>query len=88
MQVYLSEEQSNELKSYIFDITKESIEEAKKLAGLDRPFLNQKEMAEWIGISVNTLKKLESQGLPCSKVKGGIFYSKEEVNKWLLSHQK
>lgn len=88
MQVYLSEEQSNELKRYIFDITKQSIEEAKKNAGLDKPFLKQKYMAEFLGISVNSLKKLEIEGLPSVTLDGLKLYSKEEITKWMLGHQK
>ena len=88
MQVYLSEEQSSELKSYIYGITKESIEVAQKNAGLDKPFLKQKYMAEFLGISVNSLKKLELEGLPSITLDGLKLYSKEDVSKWILSHQK
>lgn len=37
--VLLDQEQTASLKQYIFEITKESISEAKKVAGLDKPFL-------------------------------------------------
>lgn len=89
MQVQLNEEQSNSLKQYIYQITQEGIEEARRSAGLDKPFLKQKYCAEWLGISVNTLKKMESQqGLPSITIDGIVMYSKDEVSKWLLSHQK
>lgn len=88
VQVFLSEEQSSELKSFIYGITKESIEEARKSAGLDKPFLKQKYMAEYLGISVNSLKKLEIEGLPSVTLDGLKLYSKEDVSKWILSHQK
>lgn len=88
IQVFLSEEQSSELKSFIYGITKESIEEARKSVGLDKPFLKQKYMAEYLGISVNSLKKLEVEGLPSVTLDGLKLYSKEDVSKWILSHQK
>lgn len=88
MQVTLNEEQSNSLKQYIYQITQEGIEEARRNAGLDKPFLKQKYCAEWLGISVNTLKKMESQGLPSITIDGIVMYSKDEVSKWILSHQK
>lgn len=88
MQVYLSEEQSIELKKYIFELTRESIEQAQKNAGLDKPFLKQNRMSDFLGISVNTLKKLEDEGLPSITLDGLKLYSKEEVSKWILSHQK
>lgn len=88
MQVSLSEEQTVSLKRYIFEITKETIEEVRKSAGLDKPFLKQKYAAEYLGISVNTLKSLERQGLPSITIDGLKLYSKEEMNKFLLSKQK
>lgn len=88
IQVTLSDEQSAELKQYIFSITKDSIEEAKRVAGLDKPFLKQNEMAKYLGISVNTLKKLERMGLKSITIDGLKLYSKEEAAKFLLKHQK
>lgn len=88
LQVFLSEEQTESLKRYIFEVTKESIAEAKRVAGLDRPILKQKYAAEFLGISVNTLKSLEAQGLPSITIDGLKMYSKEEMVKWMLSKQK
>lgn len=88
IQVTLSDEQSASLKEFIYSITKESIEEAKRVAGLDKPFLKQIEMARYLGVSVNTLKKLESMGLPSIIIDGLKLYSKEEAVKFLLSKQK
>lgn len=89
IQVMLSEEQTESLKMFVFDLTKEAISEAKHMAGMDKPFLKQGEMAKWLGISVNTLKKLEVQeGLPSVTIDGLKLYSKEEVTKFLLSKQK
>lgn len=87
MNVYLSSQQSEDLKKYIYMITKESITAAKEDAQLDRPFLKQRYMAEYLGISVNTLKKLERDGLPSITLDGLKLYSKEDVKKWILSHQ-
>lgn len=88
MNVYLSSKQSEDLKKYIYMITEESITAAKEDAQLDRPFLKQRYMAEYLGISVNTLKKLERDGLPSITLDGLKLYSKEDVKEWILSHQK
>lgn len=88
IQVYLSEEQSKDLKQYIYTIAKEGIEEAKRNANLDQPLLKQKYMAEYLGISVNSLKKLELEGLPSVTLDGLKLYSKDEAVKWILGHQK
>ncbi|MDT2638652.1 DNA-binding protein [Enterococcus dongliensis] len=88
LQVMLSDEQAASLKQYVFELTKESIAEAKKVAGLDKPFLKQNEMAKYLGISVNSLRKLESYGLKTIAIDGLRLYSKEEAVKFLLEHQK
>lgn len=88
LQVVLSEEQAASLKKYVFELTKESIAEAKRVAGLDKPFLKQGEMSKYLGISVNSLKKLETYGLPSVAIDGLRLYSKEEAIKFLLEYQK
>ncbi|WP_311907141.1 hypothetical protein [Carnobacterium divergens] len=45
-------------------------------------------MANHIGISVNTLKKLERMGLKSITIDGLKLYSKEGTAKFLLKHQK
>ena len=87
-QVMLDEQQSNELKKYIFEITREAVEKATKDIGANKDFLNQREMADWIGVSVNTLKAYVREGLPIIILGGRNFYSKCEVSKFLLGKQK
>ncbi|AIM25779.1 hypothetical protein QQG09_09475 [Melissococcus plutonius] len=87
IQVMLTDEQSASLKEYIFNITKESIKEARQDSGLDKPFLKQGMMAKYLGISVNTLKKLETYGLKSVTIDGLKLYSKEETIKFLLQYQ-
>ena len=55
--------------------------------GGGKPFLKQKEMAAYLGISVNTLKKLEKLGLSSVIIDGLHLYSKEEAVKFLLQRQ-
>ncbi|WP_119904681.1 hypothetical protein [Brochothrix thermosphacta] len=88
MEVMLNEEQTTHLKQYIYTVATSGIEEARCHTGLDKPFLKQKNMAEWFDISVNTLKQWERNGLPTIHIEGIKLYSKDEVSKWVLSHQK
>ncbi|QCI86637.1 helix-turn-helix domain-containing protein [Vagococcus zengguangii] len=44
-------------------------------------------MANWLGISVNTLKTYVQKGLPIIIIGGRNFYSKKEVSKFLLRQQ-
>ena len=87
-QVMLSDEQAASLKEYVFEITKEAMAEAKNVANVDKDFLKKGEMAKWLGISYNSLSKLESMGLPVIQIDGLIFFSKEETKNWLMNHQK
>ncbi|MGO2267072.1 MAG: hypothetical protein ACTH54_09530 [Vagococcus salmoninarum] len=87
MQVLLTEEQAASLKQYVFEITKNGIDEARKSANLDKPFLKQKYCAEWLGISVNTLKTWERQGLPSIMIDGVKLFSKKDTTKWVMKHQ-
>lgn len=88
MQVYLNDDQAQELKGYIFEITREGIEEARKQVGLDKPFLKQKYMAEWLGLSVNSFKKLVDElNIPSTTVDGITLYDKEQVKKIILQNQ-
>ena len=88
LQVMLSEEQSDELQRYIYNLTNEAVNKAIHSAGSDKDFLNQKEMSDWVGVSVNTLKAYVREGLPIIVMGGRNLYSKKEVSKFLLSKQK
>lgn len=89
MQVFLSEEQTNALRSYIYEITKESIEEAKRNVGLDQDILKQKHCADAFNVSVNTFKSWIAQGAPEIRLDSGmVLYSKSAITQWLLEHQK
>ncbi|WP_081313986.1 hypothetical protein [Brochothrix thermosphacta] len=88
MEVMLNEEQTAHLKQYIYTVATSGIEEARRHTGLDKPFLKQKQMAVWLDVSVVTLNKWERNGLPTIHIEGIKLYSKDEVSKWVLSHQK
>ncbi|WP_249338866.1 helix-turn-helix domain-containing protein [Vagococcus zengguangii] len=83
----LDEKQSQDLQQYIYELTNEAVKKAVKDAGSDKEFLSQKEMALWLGISVNTLKTYVQKGLPIIVIGGRNFYSKKEVSKFLLRQQ-
>lgn len=87
-QVLLDEKQSKELQKYIYELTNEAINRAIHDAGADKDFLNQREMGDWLGVSVNTLKNYVKEGLPIIIMGGRNFYSKNEVSKFMLLRQK
>ncbi len=87
-QVLLDDKQSKELQQYIFSLAQESISKAVQNVGLDKDFLNQKEMSDWLGVSPNTLKIYVREGMPIIIMGGRKFYSKREVTKFMLSKQR
>ena len=87
MQVKL-DDQTGSLKKYIYSLLMNVINEVRRHAGIDKPFLKQKHMAVWLDVSVVTLIKWERNGLPTIHIEGVKLYSKDEVSKWVLSHQK
>ncbi|BDP56009.1 hypothetical protein EfmJHP36_04880 [Enterococcus faecium] len=46
--VMLDKQQTNQLKNYVFEMTKEAIDQARIDTGLERPFLKGKEMAKYL----------------------------------------
>lgn len=85
--VILDQEQTKNLKNYVFEITKEAIDQARLDTGLETPFLKGKQMSQYLNVSYGTFLKFKRLGLPVIKVDSIELYSKEEVKKWLLSHQ-
>ena len=85
--VMLDKQQTNQLKNYVFEMTKEAIDHARIDTGLERPFLKGKEMAKYLNVSYTTFLKFKRMGLPVILLEKMELFSKEECKKWILSHQ-
>jgi len=46
-------------------------------------FINKKELAEILHISVVTIDRLRKKGLPCHKIGSKVVFDYEEVEKWI-----
>ncbi|EGO7562337.1 hypothetical protein IGK80_001908 [Enterococcus sp. DIV0609] len=86
-QVLLNEKQTKELQKFVYDLTNEAIKKAIHDVSSDKDFLNQREMSDWLGVSINTLKNYVKEGLPIIVIGGRNFYSKSEVSKFMLQRQ-
>lgn len=49
--------------------------------------MNQKQMANFLGVSENTLKKLVSYGMPVQRLKNRREYRSEEVISWMMQYE-
>lgn len=85
--VMLDKQQTNQLKKYVFEMTKEAIDQARIDSGLERPFLKGKEMAKYLNVSYTTFLKFKKMGLPIILLEKMELFSKEECKKWILGHQ-
>lgn len=89
MKVILTEEDSKELRKYIYQITIEEIQRAKEDAILSKRMLNQTEIAEYFGVSSSTIREWEGLGLPHGSMgPKSKFYDKEECRLWVLSQKR
>lgn len=50
---------------------------------IDKPYMNKKEAAEYIGVSFNTFRKFERMGLPIIEVDGILLVKKEDIDEFL-----
>lgn len=87
-QVMLSNEQSETLQKFIYELASSAVEQVRKEAGLQKEWLRKGEMAEFIGIARTTLDSWIDAGLKISIVNGVTLISKKEVTRFLIDHQK
>lgn len=63
------------------NLAREAIEKVQN--GSYRPYMNKKEAAQYIGISINTFQKLVKMGLPIIEVDGTKIVSKKDIDDFL-----
>lgn len=86
MQVMLTENDSNELRSFIYQLVTEEIQKARKDVGVEKRILKQTEIAKYFGVSTTTIREWEMQGMPFSMMGERMkFYDKEACRVWLMS---
>lgn len=83
--VILGDEQSEELRKFIYELALSEIKAARNDAGLDR-MLNQTEIAEFVGCSASNIREYEKMGLPFGQIRGRKFYDKSLVKEWILNN--
>lgn len=51
--------------------------------GVQKPYMNKKEAAQYIGVSFNTLQKFIDNGMPVIKVDSVMLLSKKDIDEFL-----
>lgn len=89
VKILLADDQESEFKKYLYQLTLDVLNQARKDLHMDRDLLNKKEMASWLGISQVKLDELIREGMPISILGERTFFlSKQEVRNWILTHNK
>ncbi len=87
MKVLFDEAAQMQIRSAIYEMLTEEINRVREDAGLSRPILNQKQAANYLGVSIATFRKLIIAGMPRIIIGNTVLYSKESIYKWLLSYE-
>lgn len=85
--VKLDPEFTNSYKQLLTGLAQETIEEVKQGIYV-KEYMNKKEAAEYIGISFNTLKKLEKEGLGVIDAGGVQLIRKKDIDLFLEERKK
>lgn len=83
----LDSEFLGEYKALLTDLAKQTIEEVKQ-GYSQKEYMNKKEAGEYIGISFNTLKKFEKEGLEVINVSGIQLIKRIDIDKFLAERKK
>lgn len=83
----LDSEFLGEYKLLLINLAKETIEEVKS-GYSQKEYMNKKEAAEYIGISFNTLKKFEREGLKIINVDGVQLIKRNDIDEFLDARKK
>ena len=86
-QIVLDQAQKEELGKDIYTTVTDAINKARKEEQHTKPYLNKKEMCEWLGISYATLAKFIAHGLPVANIDGIKLIGKETAINFLKEHE-
>lgn len=89
MEILLSNEQQSSLEKNVYELLSHSINKAREDSGINqKQYMRKKELCLYLSMSNNTVDKLILDGLPQINVRGLIRYSKDQVDKFMLEHNK
>ena len=81
----------NDFKRWIKEALKEFFQEAVVLGNEDKAsedvFLNRKEIANFLRVSLVTLNDWVNRGLPSHKQRGRVYFDKNEVKEYIKNHK-
>lgn len=82
--VLLSGEQAQEIQERVYKLVTDSVETAKRDAGVSQKWLRKGQAAEYAGVSPNTYTLWVKQGLPCHVIHGVTLFAKADIDFYIL----
>lgn len=81
----------SDFKRWIREAVGEFIQDTKVIGNENHQdgerFLNRKEIAEFLRISLVTLNDWVNRGLPSHKQRGRVYFDKQEVKEYIKNHK-
>lgn len=88
MQLKLDDNFLDELTSNIRTLYRETIEVARRDAGISKEYLTIPEALKYIDVSRNTFtNNFIDKGLPTYQIEGKAYVKKSEINNYIESHR-
>ena len=72
------------LKPFIVTTVQDALKQSRSDS---RPYLNRKDMANYLGVAQSTVGVWVKQGMPFAVIDGRKLYGKQSVNQWLKEHE-
>ena len=86
-QIVLDQTQKEELSKDIYTTVTDAIAKARQEEQHAKPYLNKKEMSQWLGVTVYTVNKFIHNGLPVANIGGMKLIGKETALNFLRDHE-
>lgn len=83
VKILLEDKQLKDLQSTIYLCLVEEVKRAREDVGLEKRYLNKKELCTYLHIANNTLDKWIVLGLPRIEIAGSVRYDRFAIDNWL-----
>ncbi|MGX7031143.1 helix-turn-helix domain-containing protein [Vagococcus zengguangii] len=83
VKIILEDNQLDTLRNTIYISLIDEINRARKDVGLEKRYMNKKEICEYLHVANNTLDKWLELGLPRIMIGGSIRYDKRSIDEWM-----
>ncbi|CAJ1228937.1 helix-turn-helix domain-containing protein [Lactiplantibacillus xiangfangensis] len=83
MRVILGAEQAQALRDYVYQLVADSVDAAKRDAGVSQKWLRKSAAADYAGVSPVTFGNWVKSGLSCQIINGVTLFNKTEIDKFI-----